>query len=45
MNADVAQYPSYKEAPDTYGLVDAHYMVITKQSKHKDAAMRVLEVI
>lgn len=45
LKVGVAQYPSYKELPNTYGLVDAHYMLITKQSKHKDAAMKVLEVL
>lgn len=45
LNWDVAQYPSYKEKPNVYGHVDANVVAITKTSKYKDQAMRVLEVI
>ncbi|WP_028553012.1 ABC transporter substrate-binding protein [Paenibacillus sp. UNC451MF] len=41
----VAQYPNYKELPNTYGMVDEHVIVVTKQSQHKDAAMKVVEVL
>jgi multiple sugar transport system substrate-binding protein len=41
----VAQYPSYKELPNTYGYLDAHFMVVTLQSKNKEAAMKVVEVM
>jgi stress response protein SCP2 len=41
LNWDVVQYPSYKEKPNTYGYVDAHLMMLTKQSKYKDQAMQV----
>lgn len=41
----IAQYPSYKESPNTYGMVDAHYVVVPPQSKNKDAAMKVVEVM
>jgi ABC-type glycerol-3-phosphate transport system substrate-binding protein len=41
----VAQYPSYKELPNTYGYLDAHFMVVTPQSKNKEAAMKVVEVM
>lgn len=44
LNVGVAQYPSYKEQPNVYGYVDAHYMLISKQSKYKDQAMQVIEV-
>ncbi|MFE5322776.1 ABC transporter substrate-binding protein [Paenibacillus sp. NPDC056579] len=42
---DVAQYPSYSERPNTFGMFDLHTIFITKTSKHKDDAMRVLEVL
>ncbi|MDF2723890.1 MAG: transporter substrate-binding protein [Paenibacillus sp.] len=45
MNPGIAQYPSYKEKPNTYGLADSHYMLITKQSKYKEAAAKVLQVL
>lgn len=45
LNWDVAQYPSYKEKPNVYGHVDSNVIAITKTSKSKDQAMRVLEVV
>lgn len=45
LHVGIAQYPSYKDQPNVYGLVDAHYMLITKQSKHKDAAAKVLKTL
>ena len=42
---DVAQYPSYSERPNVYGMFDMHTILITKTSKNKDDAMRVLEVL
>ncbi|MDF2662598.1 MAG: family 1 extracellular solute-binding protein [Paenibacillus sp.] len=44
MNWDVAQYPSYKGSPNTYGMVDLHMIGVTKTSKHKEAALKVIEV-
>ncbi|CAG7640630.1 hypothetical protein PAECIP111802_02668 [Paenibacillus allorhizosphaerae] len=41
---DIAQYPSYKEAPNVATIVDSHVFSITKTSKHKDAAMLALKV-
>lgn len=41
----IAQYPSYKELPNTYGMVDEHCIFVTKTSKNKDAAMKVIEVL
>jgi multiple sugar transport system substrate-binding protein len=40
-----AQYPQFKEAPNTYGMVDAHYIWVTQTSKHPDAAFKVIEVM
>lgn len=40
-----AQYPQFKIAPNTYGMVDAHYIFVTKSSKHPDAAFKVIEVM
>jgi len=45
LNVGVAQYPSYKEMPNTYGMADAHYIFVTKPSKNKDAAMKVIETL
>ncbi|CAG7622836.1 hypothetical protein PAESOLCIP111_02449 [Paenibacillus solanacearum] len=45
LNWDVAQYPSYKDRPNTYGMVDPWIMFVAKTSKHKEAAMQVLEVL
>jgi multiple sugar transport system substrate-binding protein len=44
LNWDVAQYPSYPERPNTYGMFDLHTISISAASKHKDEAMKVLEV-
>lgn len=41
----VAQYPSYKELPNKYGMVDEHVVLVTKTSRNKDAAMKVIEVL
>ncbi|CAG7616038.1 ABC transporter substrate-binding protein [Paenibacillus allorhizosphaerae] len=41
----IAQYPQFKEAPNTYGMVDAHYIFLTKTSRNQDAAMKVIEVL
>ncbi|RKN62994.1 ABC transporter substrate-binding protein [Paenibacillus ginsengarvi] len=43
-NLGMAQYPSFKEQPNVYGLVDAHYMLVSKQSKYKDQAMQVIDL-
>ncbi|MEF3306942.1 ABC transporter substrate-binding protein [Paenibacillus sp. GYB003] len=45
LNWDVAQFPSFKERPNQYGMYDLHVMTISKTSKHKEDAMRVLEVL
>jgi multiple sugar transport system substrate-binding protein len=45
LNWDVAQYPSYPENPNTYGMYDLHVMLISKTSKHKDEAMKVMETL
>jgi len=44
LNVGLAQYPSFKEQPNVYGYVDAHYMLISRQSKYKDQAMQVIEL-
>jgi ABC-type glycerol-3-phosphate transport system substrate-binding protein len=44
-NWDVAQYPSFPEKPNVYGMVDMHVAMITKQSKNKDQAMQVVHTI
>ena len=42
---DIAQYPSFEDNPDVYGMYDMHILSITKNSKHKDDALKVLEVL
>jgi ABC-type glycerol-3-phosphate transport system substrate-binding protein len=45
LNWDVAQYPSYKDKPNVYGMHDLHVATISKSSKNKEDAMRVIEVL
>jgi multiple sugar transport system substrate-binding protein len=45
LNWDMVQYPQYKEQPGYSGKVDAHLLLISKTSAHKDAAMKVLETV
>ncbi|MCC2684472.1 MAG: family 1 extracellular solute-binding protein [Paenibacillaceae bacterium] len=42
---DVAQYPSFKEKPNTVTYPDLHEIMVSSASKHKDAALRVAEVL
>jgi multiple sugar transport system substrate-binding protein len=44
-NWDIAQYPSYKDKPNVYGMHDLHVITINRASKNKEDAMRVLEVL
>lgn len=45
LNWDIAQFPSYKERPNQYGMYDLHTILVSKTSANKDDAMRVLEVL
>ena len=45
LNWDVAQFPSYKERPNTYGMYDLHIIIPSKISKHQEDMMRVMEVL
>lgn len=45
INWDIAQYPSYKEKPNISGKLDTHNLAISKTSKHKEEAIKVLEVV
>ncbi|UUZ95509.1 extracellular solute-binding protein [Paenibacillus sp. P25] len=45
LNWDVAQYPVHPDQPDVAGMVDEHVMFVTKQSKHKDEAFKVIETL
>jgi ABC-type glycerol-3-phosphate transport system substrate-binding protein len=45
LNWDIAQFPQYKERPNMFGAYDLHIMTVSKTSKHKDDAMRVMEVL
>lgn len=42
LNWDVAQYPSLPSKPNIMTDVDAHLVLISSTSKHKEAAMKVL---
>ncbi|CAG7646743.1 hypothetical protein PAESOLCIP111_05234 [Paenibacillus solanacearum] len=42
---DIAQYPSFEERPNTYGLSNPWMMFISKQSPHKAQAMQVIDVL
>ncbi|CAG7654820.1 ABC transporter substrate-binding protein [Paenibacillus allorhizosphaerae] len=42
---DVAQFPSYSDKPNTYGMYDLHVMIPLKSSKSRDDQMRVMEVL
>ncbi|WP_158606794.1 ABC transporter substrate-binding protein [Paenibacillus ginsengarvi] len=45
LNWDLAQFPSYKEKPNTYGMYDLHLLIPMKMSQYKDDQMRVMEVM
>lgn len=45
LNWDVAQYPSFKERPNTFGMYDLHLVIPMQMSKNKDDQMRVMEVL
>ncbi len=42
---DMAQYPSFEDNPNVYGMYDMHMISVTKNSQYKDEAMKVLEVL
>ncbi|MDF2724103.1 MAG: transporter substrate-binding protein [Paenibacillus sp.] len=44
MDWDMAQFPSYKDRPNIFTQYDLHIMGISNTSKHKEDAMRVLEL-
>lgn len=44
MDWDMAQFPSYKDKPNIFTQYDLHTMGISNTSKHKEDAMKVLEV-
>jgi multiple sugar transport system substrate-binding protein len=39
---DVAQHPSYRDAPNKAVGVDSQLLIVTKTSKHKEAALQVI---
>jgi ABC-type glycerol-3-phosphate transport system substrate-binding protein len=45
LNWDMVQYPSYKDKPNVFGMVDAQYLILSKTSKNKDAAIQVMEAV
>jgi len=44
LNWDVAQYPSYKDNPNIFGMFDMHVLTILKTSKYPDEAAKVMDV-
>ncbi|MCC2683145.1 MAG: transporter substrate-binding protein [Paenibacillaceae bacterium] len=44
-NWDLAQYPFFPDKPNVGGMVDVHVIGVSKTSKHKDAAMKVVELM
>lgn len=42
---DVAQFPSYRERPNTYGMYDLHIAIPMSMSKHPEDQMRIFEVL
>lgn len=45
VNWDIAQYPSFKDKPNLYGMVKAYALCITTTSKHREQAMQTLQVM
>ncbi|ULL18101.1 extracellular solute-binding protein [Paenibacillus sp. H1-7] len=45
LNWDIAQYPSYPDKPNQAGMVDEHVAFVSKTSKHKDEAFKVIEIL
>ncbi|MFC6227521.1 ABC transporter substrate-binding protein [Paenibacillus allorhizosphaerae] len=45
LNWDVAQFPSFSDKPNMYGMYDLHVMIPLKSSKSRDDQMRVMEVL
>ncbi|MBE1440623.1 ABC transporter substrate-binding protein [Paenibacillus sp. OAS669] len=45
VNWDIAQYPSFADKPNVYGMVKAYSLCITTTSKHREQAMQALQVM
>ncbi|GAA3413722.1 ABC transporter substrate-binding protein [Paenibacillus hodogayensis] len=45
LNWDMVGYPTFKDAPGKGQLYDMHVAVVTAQSKNKDAAFQVIQVL
>ncbi|UQZ86478.1 Putative ABC transporter substrate-binding protein YesO [Paenibacillus konkukensis] len=45
LNWDISQYPSNPDKPNVAGMVDEHVAFVTKASKHKDEAFKVIEIL
>ncbi|RKN81937.1 ABC transporter substrate-binding protein [Paenibacillus ginsengarvi] len=42
---DVAQFPSYPDKPNVYGMYDLHILIPNRNSKNQDDMMRTMEVL
>jgi len=45
LNWDIAQYPSFPERPNTYGMVKTAVMSLAATSKHPDEVMEVMKIV
>jgi len=45
VNWDMAQYPSFPERPDTYGMIKPSVLSVATTSKHKDEALQVIDLV
>jgi multiple sugar transport system substrate-binding protein len=45
LNWDMAQYPSFPDKMNVGGMVDVHVVGVTNTSKHKDAAIKVADLM
>ena len=45
MNWDVVEFPSFDEKPGVISQVDAHVVYMSPTSKHKEDALKVMEVL
>jgi multiple sugar transport system substrate-binding protein len=45
LNWDLAQFPFFKESPNLFAAVDTHVLFVTKSSKNKEAAFKVIQTL
>jgi multiple sugar transport system substrate-binding protein len=45
LNWDLSQFPYFKETPNAFASVDTHVLFVTKTSKNKEAAFKVIQTL